>query len=120
MTERMNPDVKAKWLTALRSGNYKRGKGALHREDDCMCPYGVLCAIAATEGVTSAALDEGHWLYDGNSALPPVSVLTWAGLSTAYPSLQAAGEEYSIAELNDHEGMDVDFLRMADLIEECL
>lgn len=120
MTARMNPDVKALWLAALRSGQYKRGTGALHRFGGCMCPYGVLCALAADQGIVDAVLDEDHWLYDGSSALPPRQVLAWAGLRDAFPALRYEGKPGSITDLNDDETKDVDFLRMADLIEEQL
>lgn len=41
----MNPDIKAKWLEALRSGKYKQGTGAL-RYGDAFCCLGVLCDVS--------------------------------------------------------------------------
>ncbi len=45
----MNPDVKAAWLAALRSGNYTQGKECLKRVrsngDTEYCCLGVLCDI---------------------------------------------------------------------------
>ena len=40
----MNKELKEKWLTALRSGEYKQGFNYL-KKDDCHCALGVLCAI---------------------------------------------------------------------------
>ena len=41
----MNKEIKAEWVKALRSGEYKQGGGALHRGDHFCC-LGVLCDIA--------------------------------------------------------------------------
>ena len=40
----MNPEIKAEWLTALRSGAYKQCKGALNRNDGYCC-LGVLADV---------------------------------------------------------------------------
>ncbi len=40
----MNPEIKAKWIEALESGRYKKGKGYLRKEDEFCC-LGVLCDI---------------------------------------------------------------------------
>jgi hypothetical protein len=47
----MNKRVKAEWVAALRSGNYKQGPGYLHTKDTFCC-LGVLldCQIPATGG----------------------------------------------------------------------
>lgn len=41
----MTPKLKAKWLAALRSGNYTQGQGVLNK-DNKMCCLGVLCDVA--------------------------------------------------------------------------
>ena len=35
-------DIKEKWLTALRSGEYKQGKYYLKNDNNCYCCLGVL------------------------------------------------------------------------------
>lgn len=40
----INPVVKARWVEALRSGNFKKGKGSL-KENDRYCCLGVLTEI---------------------------------------------------------------------------
>ena len=40
----MDKELKAKWVTALRSGKYSQGKGALLR-DGLYCCLGVLCEV---------------------------------------------------------------------------
>ena len=43
----MDPELKAKWIAALRSGEYKQGKNRLHsNEDNSFCCLGVLCEVA--------------------------------------------------------------------------
>jgi hypothetical protein len=41
----MTPELKAKWLAALRSDKYQQGEGALS-QDGNFCCLGVLCDIA--------------------------------------------------------------------------
>lgn len=44
----MNPEIKTKWVEALRSGKYKQGKKSLRsREGDKYCCLGVLCDLYA-------------------------------------------------------------------------
>ena len=42
----IDPDLKAKWVAALRSGDYKQGQHYLKTPDDTYCCLGVLCEIA--------------------------------------------------------------------------
>ena len=88
----MNSDIKAKWVSALRSGEYEKIEGALARKnsDDklCFCALGVLCDINA--GITSRSwgkLDTAGINYDylGETATLPKEVAEWAGLKTRDP-----------------------------------
>jgi hypothetical protein len=50
---KLKKSVKAKWVKALRSGEYQQGTGALHGEDyasgtDVFCCLGVACDIGIT------------------------------------------------------------------------
>lgn len=43
---RMEPKLKAKWVEALRSGNYTQGKFMLHNQaENTFCCLGVLCEV---------------------------------------------------------------------------
>jgi hypothetical protein len=43
----MNPEIKTKWIEALRSGKYKQARGTLLDErTGAMCCLGVLCHIS--------------------------------------------------------------------------
>lgn len=51
----MDKELKAKWVAALRSGQYKQGKGKLLANDGAMCCLGVLEAVCGTDVETIAA-----------------------------------------------------------------
>lgn len=46
---KMDPELKQKWVDALRSGKYKQGNGWLRDEKDRYCCLGVLADVMATE-----------------------------------------------------------------------
>lgn len=80
----MNEAVKTKWVDALRSGEYKQGKGQLQTKSGNFCCLGVLCDLAVQEGVLDAPeLIDGEtfsgYRYEGEAALLPKSVQAWAG-----------------------------------------
>ena len=41
----MTPELKAKWVAALRSGEYTQGRYSLITEDGGYCCLGVLCMV---------------------------------------------------------------------------
>ena len=72
----MNPDIKTKWVAALRSGQYKQIGGELCNETGFCC-LGVLCEISKLEtgfGIPDN-LDETH----GDDHLGK-TVMEWSGL----------------------------------------
>lgn len=63
----MNKDLKEKWITALRSGKYKQGKGQLRDNIDGeyhYCCLGILCEVAGLQispgGMHIAGAPEGY------------------------------------------------------------
>lgn len=121
---KMNAEIKAKWLEALRSDRYTQGTGVLRSADDKFCCLGVLCDLAEREGVVTAGRDQDlidefpnmdiSWNYNGDDAELPTAVLTWAGLESRNPLLLSG----SAIELNDEEQYTFD--QIADEIEEAL
>lgn len=130
-TPKLKPEVKAKWLEALRSGRYQQGRSYLHTAspdgEDRFCCLGVLCDLAANDGIvrTSVGHDDaiayiGQPL-DVETAIPPGSVVHWA-----YQKLPEPGDRWKILtqelgttylpELNDDDRLT--FSEIADLIEE--
>lgn len=55
----MDAELKAKWIAALRSGEYKQGNGRL-RDGDKYCCLGVLC------DVSGAGRWQDDWYYDNS------------------------------------------------------
>ena len=82
----MNPEIKALWLTALRSGDYKQGQGVLRDGADNFCCLGVLTDLAVKAGVLEDGVvgEGGVYRYKGEFAITEgtliPSVAEWAGL----------------------------------------
>lgn len=104
----MNKKIKTKWLKALRSGNYTRGKNQLKieageshhtgiRNIDRFCCLGVLCEIS---GVS----------YKKYAAFPPNDFLTKIGLDELICD--------QLAKKNDEK--DLSFKKIASWIENNL
>ena len=86
---KMNPEVKQKWIDALRSGEYEQGSEKL-RSVSGYCCLGVLCDIYAKETNTEWEFRGNgetnlqpmdYWYFDDQSEFLPESVMDWAGLS---------------------------------------
>lgn len=102
----MNHEIKAKWVAALRSGEYKQGRGSL-RERDAYCCLGVLCDIHARE--TGCRWGDRNEYLDCSGILP-VLVRDWAGLRLRDPEV----DRYCLSAQNDNGAS---FPEIADLIE---
>jgi hypothetical protein len=112
----MNPDIKKRWLDALRSGKFKQGREALrsnHGGDTRHCCLGVLCELAVEDGV---ARRKGNRYLDCSEILPR-DVQHWAELDDPNPSVRGQGFSVCLAEMNDSGK---DFNAIADIIEEQL
>lgn len=102
----MNPELKTKWVAALRSGQFKQGRGRLHF-------YGTYCCIgvlAVVQGVNLSA-DERFQFEDSicTSSLPENLMAGLDQLTTG-----------NLADMNDGHGADkpgMTFAQIADYIE---
>lgn len=111
----MNPEIKQKWLEALRSGDYEQGKSYLHRIDeegvDRYCCLGVLCNVLGVErelvGPNEEMSRQAHYTYDGRFGLPSANVEVDTGIDSSV-CLQ-------LAKLNDEQSASFD--EIADYIE---
>ena len=119
----MNPDIKKRWVEALRSGEYKQGKYYLKNGDDFCC-LGVLCDLHRKEfggkweaGTLVTGL-HNHiaGTYAEDASFPSKEVLEWAGGPIDY-LLLSRGQTATTA-IND--GLEYTFTQIADLIEEQL
>jgi hypothetical protein len=126
----MNPEVKAKWIAALRSGKYRQVKETLKKRNGGMCCLGVLCDVYAKENPQNK---EAKWEYGSTSKAYsflnsegdlPVSVYEWAGLENHDPNtgVQKFTDDHdrnythTFSSLNDNAGYT--FEQIAQIIEE--
>lgn len=137
----MNPEIKGRWLEALRSGDYPQTRRRL-ADDNGYCCLGVLCEIAVEDGIvtkgTAGGSDDGI-VYtsatdsaDFEFSVLPVAVFEWAGMTGPNPGMDLTLEDipehardiafegtgYNLADLNDTLRMD--FSEIAFVIEEQL
>lgn len=113
----MKPEIKRKWLEALRSGQYKQTSGCL-TDGERFCCLGVLTNLYLLEKGETWLKDEGGVIGvpedDGleTSGLPE-AVCDWAGLRSNDPLVGVA----TLAAEND---TGTKFPQIADLIERHL
>jgi len=128
----MNPEIKAQWVEALRSGDYMQGHNALRRGDKFCC-LGVLCDLAVKTGVVDVVdvVGKGSMYFYGTDKLKhhgyflPPAVQEWAGLDDESPKVvcdplidvERIDGRAALANLNDSN---MPFSAIADLIEEQL
>ncbi len=126
----MNEEIKAKWINALRAGNYQQGMGGLKRSTKGggaeFCCLGVLCEIAVQEGIIPPAVsgkEMGYPINEDNpkgvryyygkdraTGHPPKEVVEWAGMCS-----NPTSSMNMLIYLNDTEGYT--FKQIADWIE---
>jgi hypothetical protein len=112
----MNPQIKQKWVSALRSGDYKQTQHRLRKEDGFCC-LGVLCDLYGKENNaewTPLDFDNAYAFQEFESYLPS-SVKKWADLEYCNPHVN--DEESTLVRLNDSGST---FEQIADVIEHQL
>lgn len=124
----MNPEIKAQWVTDLKSGEYTQGKDLLTLVQldgtEKNCCLGVLCQQAVKAGVVSRVATKVHgevFYGDGDpddvsSAVLPHSVVEWAGLGSGNPTLIHDGGPAGASYYND-SNPSYSFDVIADLID---
>jgi hypothetical protein len=99
------------WLAALRSNNYTKCIGALHRESH-FCPLGILCDISKLDTWKENPFgNKDNKYYFGKDKYLPDQVMDWARINR---------EEYNfmtafVMVLNDVEKLSL--IEMADRLE---
>jgi hypothetical protein len=117
----MNPEIKAKWVAALRSGEYKQGKERLYSPSQGYCCLGVLTDLYSKEVLGIPYLGEDDLKKYGEDYLCD-EVMAWAGLPNSDPEVDESlviinGVPPSLSQLND---AGFTFNDIADIIEEKL
>jgi hypothetical protein len=127
---KMDPTIKAKWLEALRSGQYEQGHDALHDpEKNTFCCLGVLSEVVRPGCFSRGEIDPAH-------PYPPNDLLRVAGLQAHTgghdpDEMDSAGCSWEpLWKMNDGYNLagtrpgpvvpKADFARIADYIEENL
>lgn len=104
----MDAELKAKWVAALRSGEYEQGRGGLRNSNnsggDTFCCLGVLCDVINHQNWVNKVVYEHQ--SDRSAGYLPISLRIEIGLSEEQES-QLAGKN------DDGES----FGRIADYIE---
>lgn len=100
----MNPHIKAKWLAALRSGDYAQTRNAL-RDRSGYCCLGVLCDVVGPSDWVE--LPGGSHSHYGHMSLPSAGLLAIVGVSDE--TARKLSSMNDISELN--------FRQIADWIE---
>lgn len=117
---KMNPEIKVKWIDALRSGGYEQSHSYLHGSRDGYCCLGVLCDVSGIGHWIEGNDSTGAFFYEagGNHpgvSKPPHAVLEAVGLSGAATATIAVSD---LIIMNDSRGRS--FNEIADWIEENL
>jgi len=119
LTRIKTPEIKKAWVTALRSGEFKQGKGQLHnRETDTYCCLGVLCEIAVKSGVNVKQEWMGDCkMFDGHFGTLPPAIREWSGLEQGGARVWIHDRPLMLTDQNDNYAT---FEEIADAIEEQL
>jgi hypothetical protein len=85
---KMRPEIKERWLAALRSDQYEQGTGRLGMRgtdgQEKFCCLGVLCELARQDGaikrdeLASGNPNVAAYTYSGYSSDLPTAVIRWA------------------------------------------
>ena len=119
----MVPEVKVKWLEALRNGTYKQGRKTL-KSGESFCCLGVLTDLYIKE-MGKGKWDERDYFVtpvEGAKAFLPACVQEWAGVPRS-PNVPSDEKEYlPLTMLNDgYDGTSpASFPEIANLIEKHL
>lgn len=101
----MKPELKQKWVEALRSGKYEQGECALRTSDDKFCCLGVLCDVVAPNGWMDGVDEDafGHTESKHTAYLPPgISGLTQVGDDDAQTLTQMNDSGKAFPEIADY------------------
>ena|SRR6188768_1756975 len=114
---RMDPEVKARWVKALRSGEYVQVQDRL-RKGSKHCCLGVLCDLYTKESGKRWGFSGMKWrdIFDF-ADLPGPEVCIWAGLPDENPVVRIGKAKRALSGHNDNGAP---FAEIADAIEEQL
>ena len=107
------------WLDALRSGEYKPGRGQLRTVNERFCCLGVLCDLAAKDGgrqwsdpATYSCSNPSYNYEIGNTSYPPTIMMYYLGITEHAMSVIAIQNDAHVNSNGKHH-----FSIMADWLE---
>lgn len=111
----MDTELKAKWVAALRSGEYQQARGTLF-DGEGYCCLGVLCKVAGLPIRPDGGGVLGHGIEDASfSSYEPIFKLV-GGYKNSHPlSIRNDGARDLAVQLHPHS-----FAEIADYIEQNL
>ena len=109
---KMNPELKKRWVDALRSGEYQQGTSVLRDKNDRRCCLGVLCEFVPVEVTQSNSA-----FYEYTFEVPEDYILNdYKDRSGGVPSFLVHSDDAAIlVRMNDDQGKS--FSEIADYIE---
>lgn len=110
----MDPEIKAKWIVALRSGKYEQTQKSL-RTGNAFCCLGVLCDLVKPKAWLGSDDDPFYYHVGQATSFPDDSVLEAAG--TSREDGDGGHPFWQLAHMND-DGKS--FAEIADYIEKSL
>jgi hypothetical protein len=116
---KLSPELKQRWVEALRSGQYPQGKGLLKNYESEYCCLGVLCDLNDPIKWHLGEKDGNTYYIDEYDVLPlDLCIKTGLNPMGAIPGLKDKyNQQISLAFLNDNG---FTFSQIADIIEHFL
>lgn len=123
----LKPEIKQRWVEALRSGEYKKGKYQLKNSYGEFCCLGVLCDLHSKETGENWGIPNTPSTifieYLGECSTLPEEVMRWA--LNSYPcdssivtaSVEINGRKGSLINHNDRTIGEPTFLEIADALD---
>lgn len=126
----MNTQIKKRWLEALRSGDYKKGRGSLHSVGEFCC-LGVLCDLLKDEvglkwelnhiSYNHGSPSRTYYKMGGCGGSLPYQVRQYAGLALDDPRVASGRFGFDATALSEYNDFSIStFDQIATLIEESL
>ena len=122
----MKPELKARWIAALRSGKFKQGRNFLARNNEFCC-LGVACEVFKDDiqlKVTETKdldLRNHYKMYEGSKYALPTRLMEYLELSGSgaeFPSPIKVGIHKVASPIGLNDTLGFTFAQIADIIEE--
>lgn len=108
------------FIAALRSGEYKQGRGFL-MQNDCYCVMGVACEVAIKSGIPiyKTIHEWGRAQYDGEYEFCPADVVEFLGFNSRSGRFEGPRDfSFAVSLMDLNDARQFTFAEMADFIEK--